>query len=354
MSWCRALLAALLCNTAAAQAPPTEAASAALPPETVSLPASTVPAPSPPEPPLSCAAATSRAMAAELKLAQSSATAVLGQLVQLQELALVYWRLAVTRCDGRARERAERLLQDNEKARAQLAEREHAGAQCEISMRDAAAMQELAKTAFGERRWPEAGSLYRKAETLWDLAAEHCGGAQQQLASRRREEAEIDGHNAESCAPSFEHAREATGRLRALGGGAAPADRERASQVAETGWREALALCRGPALDLARANAEGLGTRPRHALGGDAGADADCAGQAGAWQRLRDGGERHRSRASGACLGAPARQRRACGFRKAGAAGCRRRSERRRGTRGGPLGTPVGAAPLAGAAGRRR
>ena len=196
-------------------------------------------------------------MAADLKLAQSS-NAALAQLIELQDLALVQWRQVVQRCDGRARERAERLLADNERARGLLAEREQAGAQCEISFRDAQSMQELAKTAFGERRWTDAGALYRKAETLWDLAAEHCTGEQQAQAGKRREEAELDGHNAEQCAPSFDRARDFTGRLRAVGATAPPADRERASQIAETAWREATALCKGQALDLAKANSEAL------------------------------------------------------------------------------------------------
>lgn len=210
-----------------------------------------------PEGPLSCGDATSRAMSADLKAAQSG-QAALDVLIALQEASLTQWRVAVSRCDGKARERAQRLLSDNERARQRLAEREQAGAQCELTMRDAGSLQDLAKAAFTERRWPDAGALYRKAETLWDLAAEHCTGDQQQSASQRRVEAEIDAHNAEECAPGFDRARELSGRLRTLGPSAQPAERERASQAAETLWRGAVDTCRGPAKDLAKANAEAV------------------------------------------------------------------------------------------------
>ncbi len=194
-------------------------------------------------------------MAAEVRLTQLTQSP-LSEQMQQQDLVLSMWREAVQRCDGRARERAERLLLDNQRSRARLAEREQAGAQCELSLRDAAGLQELAKAAFAERRWQDAAALYRKSETLWDLGGEHCKGEQQQLAAKRREETEIDAHNAEVCAPAFERARAATQRLRALGPEATT--RERASQIAETHWREASALCKGQALELARTNAQAV------------------------------------------------------------------------------------------------
>jgi hypothetical protein len=241
------------CSPAAlAQPIPPEAPAPAVPATAEAPPP---PAPPAPPPPASCADITGRAMAAEVRLTQSTQAPVSEQLQQ-QDVVLGLWRDAVQRCDGRARERAERLLLDNQRSRARLAEREQAGAQCELSLRDAASLQELAKTAFAERRWLDAAALYRKSETLWDLGSEHCKGEQQQLAAKRREETEIDAHNAEVCAPAFERARGATQRLRALGPEATA--RERESQIAETLWREAGALCKGPALELARTNAQAL------------------------------------------------------------------------------------------------
>ncbi len=210
-----------------------------------------------PEGPLSCADATSRAMRADLKVTQTR-NADLAQLIALQDAALAQWRIAIGRCEGRARERAQRVLADNERSRQRLAEREEAGAQCELTLRDAQSVQELAQGAFGERRWPDAAALYRKAETLWDLAAEHCTGEQQQTAAKRRATAEIDAFNAEECGPGFERARELFAKLRAMPGSAQPADRERASQVAETAWRQNVQDCQGPAQDLARSNAEAI------------------------------------------------------------------------------------------------
>ncbi|MBN8506851.1 MAG: hypothetical protein J0L58_20480, partial [Burkholderiales bacterium] len=260
-SWTLPLLLGA-CMTALAQQAPQEAPQAAAP----AAPASAaVPAAATqdlvlnrlPELPLSCAEATSRAMSADVKVAQS-AQASLETLIGLQEAALSQWRVAVGRCEGRARERAQRLLEDNQRARQRLAEREQAGAQCELTLRDAKALQGMAESAFRESRWTDAGSLYRKAETLWDLGAELCTGEQQQDAAKRRVQAEIDAHNAEECAPGFDRARELSGRLRTLAANVLPADRERASQIAETAWRAAIDTCKGPAKDRAQANAEAV------------------------------------------------------------------------------------------------
>lgn len=228
-------------------AAPASAASAALAPVPSALP----------EPPLSCAEATQRATRTDLRIARA-ARAPLAELVALQDEALAQWKLAVERCDDRARERAERLLADAQLARSRLAEREQAGAQCELSVSDAQSMQALAKTAAEDRRWSEAAAMYRRTETLWDLAAEHCTGEQQQLAGKRREEAEIDAHNAEQCGPVFHRSIELYNRLRALGDSTPPAERERASQITETSWREAVALCRGEAVERAKTAANAV------------------------------------------------------------------------------------------------
>ncbi len=238
-------------------APPAPAASAASAPEPAASAASAVLVPVPatlPELPLSCADATQRASRTDLQIARS-ARAPLAELVKLQDQALAQWRLAVERCEERARERAERLLADAQRARDRLAEREQAGAQCELSFSDALAMQALAKTASDDRRWTEAAALYRRTETFWDLAAEHCTGEQQQLAAKSREAAEIDAHNAEQCGPVFDRSLDLFARMRTLGDATPPAERERASQIAETSWREAIALCRGDASERAKAAA---------------------------------------------------------------------------------------------------
>ena len=124
-----------------------------------------------------------------------------------------------------------------------------AGSQCELSHRDAASLQELAAKAFGERRFGDAASLYSKAETMWDLAAEHCTGSQQQIALRRREQTEIDAHNAEFCAPIFDKARDFAQKFRTAAPGLNPTERQAQSMIAETAWRRAATLCKDAALE---------------------------------------------------------------------------------------------------------
>lgn len=182
----------------------------------------------------------------------------LDQVVQLFDAAISIWTQAVERCDGRGRERAQRNLADDVKQRMVLAERQAAGSQCELSHRDAASLQEMGRQAFGDRHWNEAAALYRKAETLWDLAAEQCTGSQQELAAKRREQVEIDAHNAEFCAPLFERAREQTQKFRAAAASLAPTEKQQQLQIGETLWREATAQCKGNAAELARNNAQAL------------------------------------------------------------------------------------------------
>jgi hypothetical protein len=234
--------------TAVAQIPPPEPAASAPEPQA---------APAPPPP--SCAQLTSRALSADLKAAtaQSQHQPLQAQ-VKLYDEAVAQWGAAIATCDGRARERALRNLADSQKAHDALAEKLQAGSQCESAHRDAGALQELARTAFGERRFPDAASLYRKAEGMWELAAEQCSGSQQQTAQRRREQSEIDGHNAEFCAPPFDRAREFSSKLR-NSAAALPLDqRQTQSQIAETLWRETAGLCKGSAQELAQNNAQAL------------------------------------------------------------------------------------------------
>lgn len=245
-----AILLLLTAALAQAQTPPEAAASAASAPEPV-------PAPGPPPP--SCAQLTSRALSADLRAATAqSQNQALQALVKLHDEAVAEWGSAIAACDGRARERAERNLADSQKSRDALAEKLQAGSQCETAHRDAAALQDLARAAFGERRFPDAASLYRKAEGMWELAAEQCSGSQQQTAQRRREQSEIDGHNAEFCAPPFERAREFSGKLRNSAAALPLAERQTQSQIGETLWRDTARLCKGSAQELALNNAQAL------------------------------------------------------------------------------------------------
>ncbi|MCE4553857.1 MORN repeat-containing protein [Roseateles cellulosilyticus] len=212
-----------------------------------------------PPPPPSCAQLTSRALTSDLKAATAqSQNQPLEAQVRLYAEAIAQWGAAIAACDGRARERAQRNLADSQKAHDTLAEKLEAGSQCESAHRDAAALQDLARGAFSDRRFAEAASLYRKAEGMWDLAVEQCTGSQQQTAQRRLEQSIIDGHNAEFCAPPFERAREFSTRLR-NGGAALPlAERQTQSQIGETLWRDTAAQCKGSAQELALNNAQAL------------------------------------------------------------------------------------------------
>ena len=120
-------------------------------------------------------------------------------------------------------------------------------------------LQELAVQALGERRWRDASVLFRKAEDTWDLAAERCTGNQSDVAARRRDQSEIDGQNAELCAPLFHMAREHNQKFRASSASLVREDKQEALMLAETMWREALAQCKGSAAkDSASNNANAL------------------------------------------------------------------------------------------------
>ncbi len=240
-----------------AQTPPDPAASAPARAPTVAPESAALQAPAV-QPP-SCAQLSSRALSADLKAATAqSQNQPLQAQVKLQEESVAHWTAALAACEGRSRERAQRNLADSQKALEALTEKLDAGSQCEATHRDAAALQELARAAFSERRFSDAASLYRKAEGMWELAADQCTGSQQQVAQRRHEQSEIDGHNAEFCAPPFERAREFSTKLR-TGGAALPLpERQTQSQIGETLWRETAKLCKGSAQELALNNAQAL------------------------------------------------------------------------------------------------
>ncbi|MEJ6005877.1 hypothetical protein WG899_09995 [Paucibacter sp. AS339] len=241
--------------SAAAAEAPTELPLAGMPSAAVSAPEGTEAV----APPPSCATLTQRAMSTDLRAATAmTQNKPVDELAKLFDRAIAQWTLALDACEGRARDRAQKNLSDVEKQRGLIAERQAAGSQCEVSHRDAAALQDLAKQAFGERRWPDAASLYGKAETMWDLAAEHCTGSQQQIATKRREQAETDAHNAEFCAPLFDRAREFTQKFRSASSGLSVTERQQQSQMAETLWRKTSTMCKGAALELAGNNAQAL------------------------------------------------------------------------------------------------
>ncbi len=207
-----------------------------------------------------CRPLTDKAMAADMKavLAQSQ-NMDLAEQAPLFNAAVTLWSQAMNQCEGRAKDRAQRNLADTQKTQAALAEQLGAGPQCASAHKDASTLQDIARQALGERRWAQASMLFRKAEHRWEAAAERCTGSQQEAANRRREQSEIDGHNAEHCAPLFEKAREQTQKLRTGAAGLSREGKQDASQVAETSWREAAASCKGASVqESARNNAQAL------------------------------------------------------------------------------------------------
>lgn len=232
--------------------PAPQTASSALPEAQASL----APAPAPDI----CRPLTDKAMAADMKaLTAQSKKMELSEQARLFEESIALWSQAQTQCVGRARERAQRNLANSQKTSDSINEQLGAGPQCAAAHKDASALQDIARQALSERRWDDAAMLFHKAEDMWDMAAERCSGSQQETANLRREQSEIDGHNAEFCAPLFEKARDHTQKLRASAAGLSRTDKQDASMVAETLWRDAVEQCKGPAVqDMARNNAQAL------------------------------------------------------------------------------------------------
>jgi hypothetical protein len=222
--------------------------------------ASSAPAAAPAPAPETCRTLTDKAMAADLKALTAQAQKLeVATLVQLHSASAGFWTRAVELCDGRAKERAQRNLTESQKANALLNEQLGDGPECGAAHKDAVTLQDMARTALGERRWGDAATLFHKSEDMWDLATERCSGAQKELASKRQEQAEIDGFNAEFCAPLFDRAREQTQKLRASSAGMSREEKQDGLMVAETLWRDALAQCKGSAAqDSARNNAQAL------------------------------------------------------------------------------------------------
>lgn len=220
---------------------------AATPPETV------------PAPSLSCAQLTTRATAADLKAANAqSGKQSAAQIAALLDTSIGTWTQASQVCEGRAKERALRNLNDSQRTRDGLQTQLGADPECTTGAKDATQLQELAQQAMRERRWLDASMLYRKAENMWDLTAEHCTGDLHSQAEQKRAQTAQDAHNAEHCAPLFERAREQTQQFRRLSASVTALDKQAHSQAAETLWREAERQCQGSARSLASTNAQNL------------------------------------------------------------------------------------------------
>lgn len=209
----------------------------------------------------SCRSLTDKGMAADLKAVaaqaqKQEAAALLPLYTASQEL----WTKAVEVCDGRAKERAQRNLAESQKTSIVLKDQLGDGAECAASHKDAAFMQDLARSALADRRWADAAALFHKSEDMWDAAAERCTGAQKDIALKRQEQSEIDGYNAEFCAPLFDKARETTQKLRAAAAGMSREEKQAGLMDAEGLWRDAQAQCKGAAAqESARNNAQALG-----------------------------------------------------------------------------------------------
>ena len=229
-------------------------------PAPVNTPTAIVPA-APPEPvPEGCRPVSDRAMAIDLQAATAQAQKQsLSTQMNLYGEAVVLWTKAVALCAGRAKDRAQRNLNDSLRVKEQLSEQQDAGPKCEGAQKDATALQDLARQSLTDRRFTEATVLFRKAEDAWDNASELCSGGQQALAEKRRDQSAVDGHNAEFCAPVFERAREQTQKFRNQPPTLAREDKQEQSLIAETLWRDAMTQCKGAVVDAARNQAQALG-----------------------------------------------------------------------------------------------
>lgn len=229
-------------------------------PETLATQAAPEQAVTPVAAPDTCRPLTDKAMAADMKaLTAQSQKLDLSQQARLFEASVALWTQTEAQCEGRAKERAQRNLATSQKTSHSLAEQLGAGPQCTAAHKDAGTLQDIARQALGERRWIDAAMLFHKAEYVWEIASERCSGSQQEIANRRREQSEIDGHNAEFCAPLFEKAREHTHKFRASAAGLTREAKQEASMVAETLWRDAAGQCKSAAVqDTARNNAQAL------------------------------------------------------------------------------------------------
>ncbi len=207
-----------------------------------------------------CGPVSDHAMALDLAAMTAQSKKIdFGEQIKLFKEAVDQWAQAAIQCSGQAQLRATRNRDDDQQILDRLAEKLDSGPQCGLAHKNATMVQDLARQALSERRWEDASAVFRKAENTWDLAMDRCTGSEQDIARRHREQSVQDGHNAKHCAPLFEKAREYTQRLRASAATITREDKQDASMVAETLWREALAKCKGSAvLEIAANNANAL------------------------------------------------------------------------------------------------
>lgn len=205
-----------------------------------------------------CAALTDNAMALDLKVATQTQTMAVADQIKTVEESIRLWTEASLQCDDKARDRARRNLSEGVRLLDKLSEQSSSGPQCESGHKDAASLQDLARQALSERRFLDAAAMFRKAEDAWDIASERCIGTQQEVAQRRREQSNVDGHNAEYCAPVFELARDHTLKYRNLPGGMPREEKQDLAMGVETLWRDAMTRCKGPVVDTAKTQAQNL------------------------------------------------------------------------------------------------
>ncbi len=204
-----------------------------------------------------CLALTDLAMEAELSAAGAQAQDPL-QEVELLDATARAWQAAATRCEGRARARALRNLEESRKAVAAAQERLGAGQPCNAAQENAQALQALAQQAAKEQRWSDAARLFHKTEGMWEEAVDRCRGEQQQLALTQRTQASAASHNAQFCMPRLERARAQTEQLNNAPARQAPAQRQQLYLNAESLWRLAASQCRGAEQAQALAQAEAI------------------------------------------------------------------------------------------------
>lgn len=212
-----------------------------------------------PAPAATCSSLSEQAMSIDLQAASLQAKrADPAVLATMFDESIALWGQAAKLCQGRRQAHAESNVKDMQRARRAIDEVLDAGPKCASTQHDARTVQDLAVQASGERRWLDATRLYNRAAQMWELAVERCSGSLRQTALQRKGQAETDAHNSEHCAPMFDRARSRTQHLRTQSVESSPAGRQRALQIAETLWREAMANCKGPALDVATSNAQAL------------------------------------------------------------------------------------------------
>lgn len=166
------------------------------------------------------------------------------------------WGEAAALCQGSYRQSALSNQADTARARSRAAQFLGDGAACDPAFADAGRMLDLAKVAWSERQWEDAGLWYRKAEMAWGMAIEKCAGPKREQALKKKESAAVDAHNAVNCAPRWESATGLSLQFKALSAGATTARKTALHDQVEVAWREAASACRGVPQEKARANAD--------------------------------------------------------------------------------------------------